>query len=624
MGLAVVYRLARCCQPAQVGSILASVSKKKEASLRRRALNNQGLFKGLPRVIVAALRKASEPRTLRGGETLLHQGEDAIALYYVQSGRFRVSIDGRRIASIGAGEAIGELAFLTGGKRTASVQATRDSVVLRLSREDYDRISLAHPQLNHSLLQLVSTRLATTNTQSGSSRPKPSRVIAVLPAGGGELPEKFVPRLAHAMDAILGQRLPVSTTSHAEQTSVDDAAYKQWLGTQEAMGGYVLVNASGPAHWCERACRNADTMMLVAKLDSQNTGLSQAEQACQQWSAHQSQVLVLLRDSLASPVSGSRRWLDKRGVDLHLHLAWNHEADFQRTARFLTGRALGLILAGGGALGCAHLGVIQAMREADIPIDIIGGASAGAAMGCAIASGLSPAETLDQMEDMFLKQGALRKLTLPVHSLLDPSVFDQQLKSRYGDEDITDLPINFFATSTNLSTNSLFIHRRGARWQAVRASGSLPTVLPPFIDANSNILVDGGVLDNAPVAVMHEIKSGPNIVVALKDQTKEWRPDATYSDLRKRGALLRDVFLRRKGKHEFPSLVDVMSRSMMISSRIASRETLSELDHVLRPPMLSGMRIFDWSLGRELAGLAQEYTQQQIDAGWFKPILHPD
>ena len=127
-------------------------------------------------------------------------------------------------------------------------------------------------------------------------------------------------------------------------------------------------------------------------------------------------------------------------------------------ARFLTGRAVGLVLAGGGALGCAHLGVVQALREANVPIDFIGGASAGAAMGGAIARGMSVEETLDQMEAMFIKEKAMRRLTLPLYSLLDPTVFDAELRQRYGTQDIADQPIAFFGVSTNLSTNGLHIH----------------------------------------------------------------------------------------------------------------------------------------------------------------------
>src|SRR5215213_5322105 len=80
-------------------------------------------------------RLAAELETLnlRRGDTLVRQGEVADALFVVMTGRFAVTVDGRRevIAELGPGQPIGEIAFLAGGKRTATVTALRDSLVLR-------------------------------------------------------------------------------------------------------------------------------------------------------------------------------------------------------------------------------------------------------------------------------------------------------------------------------------------------------------------------------------------------------------------------------------------------------------------------------------------------------------
>jgi NTE family protein len=233
-------------------------------------------------------------------------------------------------------------------------------------------------------------------------------------------------------------------------------------------------------------------------------------------------------------------------------------------------------------------------------------------MGAAIAQGLSVAHTLDQMEAMFIHARAMRRFTVPIHSLLDPAVFDAELEARYGNADIADQPINFFAISTNLSTNDLHVHRRGALWHAVRASGSLPTILPPFIDAEGNILVDGGVLDNVPVVTMRALKSGPNIVVTLGEAGQVWRIKAAYQSLRRRGQLIRDLLLRRKADSDFPSIVEIMQRSMVVASRIASRSMLREGDILLTPPIVQGMQILDWHLGRKQAEQAARYVAEQI------------
>jgi NTE family protein len=177
--------------------------------------------------------------------------------------------------------------------------------------------------------------------------------------------------------------------------------------------------------------------------------------------------------------------------------------------------------------------------------------------------------------------------------------------------------------STNLSTSDLHIHRRGPLWEAVRASGSLPTILPPFIDHDGHVLVDGGVLDNLPVTIMQSIKRGPNIVVALDALNEHWFSDARYHQVRSRGALLRDIALRRTPEENFPSIFETTQRSMVVTSRMASRGIDDASNILLTPPRLPGMQILDWHRGRELASIAEQATHDFIAANpdRFKTIL---
>lgn len=95
-----------------------------------------------------ALSGAAETQRIKGGDVLVRYGEEADALYLVRAGRFNVQLpDGRIVAEVEAGEPVGELAFFSGGTRTADVRATRDSEVYSLAREDYDRVAKKHPEL---------------------------------------------------------------------------------------------------------------------------------------------------------------------------------------------------------------------------------------------------------------------------------------------------------------------------------------------------------------------------------------------------------------------------------------------------------------------------------------------
>lgn len=576
-------------------------------------LGTHVLFRDVAPEALDALQSASVMKRVVGGEALVIQGDDADALYFAESGRFRVVVNKTRIvAHIETGEAIGELAFFAGGKRTADVIATRDSRVLEVSRRAFDDIARQHPELYAAMLKLVSERLAIATARTSSVTSKNPRVIAMLPAGNSQMPDGFLARMAEAFEAVVRPDTPVIPIDRSTSEAADAHEYQSWLAEQEAKSAYVLIDGSGSDDWGQMVCRNADALVMVGRPGQADPEPNAMEKAAMGWIAEPQRTLLLLRSSAGKTISHSGDWIDPRAPKLHHHVALDTGGDFIKVARFLTGRAVGVVLAGGGALGCAHLGVIKALQQADIPIDFIGGASAGAAMGGAIARGMSVDETLDQMEAMFIHAKAMRRLTLPIYSLLDPTVFDSELRTRYGTRDIADQPINFFGVSTNLSTNGLHIHRRGPLWECVRASGSLPTILPPFIDSDGHILVDGGVLDNVPVKVMHGLKAGPNIVVSLGDPNEVWRTDAHYNDIRGRWSLLRDVILRRKRATEFPSIVEIMSRSMVVASRMASKEMLGEQDMLVTPPIIANMQILDWHLGRELADMAADYISEQV------------
>ena len=583
---------------------------------RLRDWMQSGLFAGVDQDAIDALGSRARRLDVAAGATLVRQGDAAATLYFLETGRLRVLIEtpqgSKAVAQIEAGEPVGELAFFGGGTRTATLQATRDSTVMALDRECYDGVVAAYPQLVPAILTAVTQRLAAVTAKTPPMEARLPRVIAVVPCGASRIEPALLDRLTSAIRRAVPDDIPVQLVREADVPPGPASAYQSWLREQEAKRGYLLIDASGDPDWGALVSRNADGLLMIADRDAA-AALNPLEQAGCAAIEPLNRTLLMLRARADQPITGTVAWLADRDPHLHHHIACDSEADFERVARFLTGRAVGLVLAGGGALGCAHLGVIKGLNEAGIPIDLIGGTSAGAAMGAAIAQGLSVARTLDQVDAMFIDAKAMRRFTVPIHSLLDPAVFDAELEARYGDADIADQPLNFFAISTNLSTNDLHVHRRGPLWHAVRASGSLPTILPPFIDGEGNILVDGGVLDNVPVVTMRALKSGPNIVVTLGAAGQTWRIQASYQVLRRRSQLIRDVLMRRKSDSDFPSIVEIMQRSMVVASRIASRSMLRDDDILLTPPIVEGMQILDWHLGRKQAEQAAQYVAEEIE-----------
>jgi NTE family protein len=258
--------------------------------------------------------------------------------------------------------------------------------------------------------------------------------------------------------------------------------------------------------------------------------------------------------------------------------------------------------------------------DAGEPIDFYGGTSVGAAMGAAMAMGLTPDQILDLTENMFVTNRAMQRLTIPMHSLLDHRVFDELLRANYAGTEIEDLPFNFFAVSSSLTTNNAHIHRRGPTWEAVRASTAIPGVLPPFITADGDVLVDGAMVDNMPIAVMRDMKIGPNLVVRLKRQ-RPWRIAARYDDFPTPRNVLRNLVFRRRERN-YPSLATVLIRGMIMTSEQRLESVSTDGDLILTPKGTDRVGFLEWQKGRQVADAAYRHMADLLtDAGGLEALI---
>jgi CRP-like cAMP-binding protein len=153
-------------------------------------------------------RLTAEARNGQPRHALISEGSSAEEMYLVETGRFTVERDGVNLAEIGAGSVIGEIAFLTGGARTADVIAARNSVVLRIDRRAYDLLCATTPGLQQAIAAELAGRLAETSARvvPDPGRPR-ARTICLVPSAGAPLPPRFAPDLASEMGTA-GDRAP--------------------------------------------------------------------------------------------------------------------------------------------------------------------------------------------------------------------------------------------------------------------------------------------------------------------------------------------------------------------------------------------------------------------------------
>ncbi|HXI23494.1 MAG TPA: patatin-like phospholipase family protein [Pyrinomonadaceae bacterium] len=182
--------------------------------------------------------------------------------------------------------------------------------------------------------------------------------------------------------------------------------------------------------------------------------------------------------------------------------------DLSRTDR----PRIGLALSGGAARGIAHVGVLRALTENQIPIDAIAGASAGALIGGCFAAGLS-IEQLDEMARGFRWRHTAR-LSFSRLGLQSNEPMEDYLRQRLPVTRFEDLKIPFAAMVTDLRKGELIVFRdKGDLPFAIRASACIPAVYAPIKDSQGRLLIDGGIVANLPIS--HTRDLGADIVIAV-------------------------------------------------------------------------------------------------------------
>ena len=259
---------------------------------------------------------------------------------------------------------------------------------------------------------------------------------------------------------------------------------------------YVVYQTDAEdTEWSRRCLSQSDLVLLVGGGADARLGAVEARAL---GSTLLRRELVLVHG--ARP-AGTARWLAERAVADYHHLRDGHAGDIARLARMVTGTACGVVLGGGGSRGFAHLGVLRALEEAGVPVDVVGGTSIGAVMGGLCAQGLPHAQRVETALRAFTGSGRLVSPTLPLVALSSGHRVDRLLAEYLGHGSIENLPVRFFCVSANLTRAEEVVHERGRcggpSGPACRCRASSRPVY-----ADGDLLVDGGALDNVPAEAM--------------------------------------------------------------------------------------------------------------------------
>jgi len=173
---------------------------------------------------------------------------------------------------------------------------------------------------------------------------------------------------------------------------------------------------------------------------------------------------------------------------------------------------IGLALSGGAARGIAHVGVLRALEENHIPIDVIAGASAGALIGGSYAAGLSIAE-LEAMARNFRWRHTSR-LSFSRLGLQSNARMEKFLRQRLPVTRFEDLKTPFAALAMDLQQGTPVVFRdQGDLPFAIRASACIPAIYTPIREPGGRWLVDGGLVANLPIGFARDL--GADVVIAV-------------------------------------------------------------------------------------------------------------
>lgn len=502
--------------------------------------------------------------------------------------------DVKILAEYGQGESFGEVEVLTAAKRSSTFVAIRDSETARIPRTLFEILALENPAIMIKVSRIVARTIKAESSESFSPNTHvPSvtkfknpnsnyRTVTILPVNHGLPVREFASKLIQAFKNVNRSVIGLdqaSTLNYLGKHAFDRLSRLRQSGFfSDLEERYQIVvyiaDTAVNSSWTSTCIQQGDCVLLLADALG-DTNIGDYERLLMKTRTTARTELILLHPEKYVEPGLVNRWLKNRvWVHSHHHIQFNlqrtgnahpergqnsfasnirtkvenlrskyvgpkkyytsslpHKNDFMRLARLLSGQAVGLVLGGGGARGFSHLGVLKALQENGIPIDMIGGTSIGSFIGGLYARDYDLVPIYGRAKKFSGRISSVWRtisdLTYPTTSYTTGHEFNRGIWKVFGDSRIEDFWIQFYCNSTNITNSTMDIHSSGYAWRFIRASMSLAGLLPPITD-NGSMLLDGGYVDNLPVG---EMKSrGASIIFAVDVGSVDDRTPMKYGD----------------------------------------------------------------------------------------------
>ena len=535
---------------------------------------------------------------LEDNSNLFKYGDKSDSFYLLVTGLLKAYIPKKNklieVGEIYEGEVIGEMGILNNDPRSASIYATRDSVVFKIDLRVANRIIMKYPQVLLQVANKIADRLR--NIQQSKDERNRTDIFTVIQLSSGDKQKNEIiemsKMLIQSINKINKSKI-ISSNFVNKILEIEDINFELKRDkyypaldnlVEKLTDEYrylVLACDEDYSPWTKWCLAISDKNVFVVDESSGVTNLELLNEMNVNEKnipphLHDEKHLIIYHKAKNSFPSKTKKIIDALPkLTNHYHAVINESADLDRLARLITKKAVGLCLSGGGAKGNAHIGVYKALLEHNIPIDVVCGTSAGGIVASLIAFGYDPETIISKLKETY-KRNSFKEYTLPVTSIIATRKIIEDAIYLGNDMDIEDLWIPYFSIAVDISKSKLDIIDKGPVYEATRATAALPGILLPVIKDNS-FLVDGGLINNMPGDIMLEKFGGKLISVSVSPQEDL---DAKFNDFPNQSRYFIKKLLRMKNEshEELPGLTNILMRSIFVASSNKIKEVIGMSD----------------------------------------------
>ncbi|MGI9517318.1 MAG: patatin-like phospholipase family protein [Pirellulaceae bacterium] len=558
----------------------------------------------------------------------LHTARDPLnAVYIVVEGRLKMTLempDGSRrtIRYIAAGDQFGALMLVSGDDIPVNVQADEASVLLRLDGQDAEKLAEQFPVFRRNLLGKVGAGFR--DTLYWRRKKTTSKIIAFVVADDQH--RQLVAELATQLKQV-GETIGVlcdsgnpghydSDVSFHSLCKDDgqyldarkiDAVVNEWPQVSRIM---IVVDRTRAGDYLKRVMTTSDQVFCLTHANDFQSAIESLKHCLQSSPDHRKKthlVWSLAADTPVAPHVVELNELVTRDFKVPAD-GLGHRQGIDRLVHYLRGVSIGIALSGGAAHGMAHLGVLKALDETGITIDLMSGTSAGVLSGAMYCSGRTPDWGANQFAQD-LEPGGFYKWApggdgLYMLEKYRSGSWDKMLRKYLFDWRLEQLPIPMISVTTDLVSACSVTRQTGDVVDSILESINLPVLAKP-ICRDGMLLVDGGILNNLPADVLVDqncnMVIGVDVAANIEHQVGNDRPETPT------------------GEMKAPGMVTTLMRSLSVQAHNMSAVGAKPADVVIAPDV-SHFDATAFTQAREMAEVGYQATQDSLPR--IREILH--